>query len=87
MRCKAEYLRIIDDYFTRFGYKINRVLTPNLTGRRNFNYVEIGKSEEIGYGDIPNNYMEQINNIFRKGVTIWHNNSNVGNYSVNNDII
>ena len=87
MRCKKEYLQIIDDYFTRFGYKINRVLTPNLTGRRNFNYVEIGKSEEIGTGDIPNTYMEEINSIFRKGVTIWHDNANVGNYSVQNDIV
>lgn len=87
MRCKKEYLQIIDDYFTRFGYKINRVITPNIRGRRNFNYVEIGKSEEIGTGDIPNKYMEIINNICRRGVTIWHNNANVGNYSVNNDII
>lgn len=31
------------------GYKINRIKTPNITGRLNFNYVEIGQNEEIGF--------------------------------------
>lgn len=48
MRVKTEYLQIIDDYFTRFGYKINKLEYPNITGRRFWNYVEIGSSEEIG---------------------------------------
>lgn len=87
MRAKTEYLKVIDDYFTRFGYKINRVKTPNITGRTYWNYVEIGSSEDIGYGDVPSKYMEEINNACRKGVTIWHNHENVGNYSLNNTIV
>lgn len=87
MRCKKEYLEILDDYFTRFGYKINKLENPNINGRRYWNYVEIGKSEEIGHGDIPSKYMEQINNAFRQGVTIWHNHENIGNYNLNNTII
>ena len=31
MRAKTEYLQIIDNYFTRFGYKVNRLLFPNIT--------------------------------------------------------
>lgn len=84
--CKPEYMKIIDDYFTRFGYKINRVETPNIIGRRNWNYVEIGQSENIGYGSVPSSYMEEINNACRKGVTIWHNHNNLGNYSLDNSI-
>lgn len=87
MRVKTEYLRIIDDYFTRFGYAIKRLGTPNITGRRYWNYVEIGANEEIGYGDVPTKYMEQINNACRKGVTIWHNHENIGNFSLNNSIV
>lgn len=87
MRVKNEYMHIIDDYFTRFGYKINRVKVPNITGRTYWNYVEIGQSEDIGYGDVPSNFMEIINNACRKGVTIWHNHSNIGNYSLNNTIV
>ena len=87
MRCKTEYMLRIDDYFTRFGYKIDRVKNANLTGRNTFNYVEIGSSESIGYGTLPSEAMETINNAFRKGVTIWHNHANIGNYNLNNSII
>ena len=86
MRVKTEYLKIIDDYFTRFGYQINSLETPNLTGRRYWNYVEIGASEEIGYGSVPSKFMDIINNACRKGVTIWHSHTNVGNYNLNNTI-
>ena len=87
MRVKTEYLKIIDDYFTRFGYAIRCLETPNITGRRYWNYVEIGASEEIGYGEVPSKFMDTINNACRKGVTIWHNHANVGNYSLNNSIV
>ena len=86
MRLKDEYMKIIDSYFSKFGYKVNTIKVPNITGRTYWNYVEIGSNEDIGYGDIPNNYMEIINNIARKGVTIWHNHSNIGNYNLNNYI-
>lgn len=87
MRVKTEYLRIIDDYFTRFGYAVKRLEMPNITGRQYWNYVEIGNSENIGFGDVPSKYMEIINNACRRGVTIWHNHANVGNYSLNNTIV
>lgn len=87
MRAKLEYMKIIDDYFSRFGYAINRVLEPNIIGRQNFNYVEIGKTEEIGNGDVPVEFMEKINNACRRGVTIWHNHDNMGNFNVSNNII
>lgn len=87
LRAKTEYLKIIDDYFTRFGYAIKSLELPNITGRRYWNYVEIGASEEIGYGEVPSKYMEIINNACRRGVTIWHDHTNVGNYSLNNTIV
>jgi hypothetical protein len=31
--------------------------------------------------------MEEINKACRRGITIWHNNENVGNYSLNNTIV
>lgn len=87
MRCKKEYLQIIDDYFTRFGYKINRVKVPNITGRQNFNFIEIGSEDNIGYGTVPAIYMDNINGACRKGVTIWHNHANLGNFNVSNNIV
>ena len=87
MRVKTEYLKIIDDYFTRFGYAIKSLAMPNITGRMYWNYVEIGASEEIGYGEVPSKFMDTINNACRRGVTIWHNHANVGNYSLDNSIV
>lgn len=84
---KPEYLKIIDDYFTRFGYAIRRLETPNITGRKYWNYVEIGPNEEIGYGSVPSNFMEIINGACRRGVTIWHNHENLGDFSLDNKII
>lgn len=87
MSIKSQYAKIVDDYFTRFGYKTNLTKIPNINGRAYFNYVQIADSEVIGYGEIPNIYMDEINNIFRRGVTIWHNHSSIGNYNVNNSIV
>ena len=87
MSIREEYAKIIDDYFNRFGYTINRIKMPNITGRAHWNYIEIGSSEEIGTGEIPTKFMEIINNACKKGVTIWHNHSEIGNYNLNNTIV
>lgn len=86
MSVKAEFARILDDYFTRYGYKVNRLKVPNITGRTYFNYVQIGADEVVGIGSMENSYMETINNIFRAGTTIWHNHDNMYNYNLDNSI-
>lgn len=87
MRIKTENLKVIDDYFTRFGYKIDKIEMPNIKGRKYWNYVEIGSAEEIGYGEVPSRFMDIINNACRRGVTIWHNHSDIGNFNLVNSII
>ena len=92
MRIREEYAMIIDDWFNRFGYKINRVKVPDQIGRTYWNYIQIGSSECIGYSSnttrsVPASSMEIINNIYRAGVTIWHNHANIGNYSLNNTVV
>lgn len=92
MTIREEYARIIDEWFTRFGYKINRVKIPNQIGRANWNFVKIGSGESIGYStnvnrSIPSSSMEVINTIYRNGTTIWHNHENIGNYSLSNNIV
>ena len=87
MRVKDEYIQIIDSYFSRFGYKVNRLGTPNLTSRTYWNYIEIGQGEQVGFGEIPSVYLQVINRAFETGVTIWHNHTNIGNYNLNNTIV
>ena len=85
MSIKAEYARCIDEFFSEFGYKCNRVKRPNITGRRNWNYVKtIGCYID---GDVPQADLQEIKSMFNKGVTFWHNPSTFGDYSQNNDII
>lgn len=88
---KNEYAKIIDDFFTRFGYKVNIVKVPNIYGRSKWNFVQIGQGEEIGYSNniisVPSNSMTSINNSFAKGVTIWHNHDDIGNFNLDNNII
>ena len=87
MSIKRDQAKIIDDYFTRFGYKVNSLKLPNQTGRTYFNYVKIGSSEIIGYPNTkgcPSDAMNSINNIYRSGVTLWHSHDRIGNYTGNN---
>lgn len=82
-----EELKIIDNYFTRFGYKVNDLKIPEFNSRLYWNYIKIVDGETIGYGEIPSKAMEIINSTCRKGVTIWHNHANIGNYTLNNTIV
>lgn len=86
MRCKPEYMRIIDDYFTRFGYKIARVKTPDLSSRPYWNYIKT-MGDQFAIGNVPQDALSVINNIANKGVTIWHSLSNIGNYSLDNRVV
>lgn len=82
---KEEFARIIDSYFNKYGYKVNMVKLPEIYSRRNFNYI---KTIDCNFkGNIPQEDLEKIKNIFNKGITFWHNPQNFLNYSVNNDII
>ena len=85
MSVRAENASIIDDYFSMFGYKVNSVKVPNVTGRRNWNYVKtVGCYIDA---DIPQDDLQQIKLMFDKGITFWHNPTTFCDYSQNNDII
>lgn len=91
MSIRSEYAQMIDSYFDKYGYKINLIKVPNMVSRTYWNYLQIGTQEDIGYsnssGSVPARSMNIINNIYRRGVTIWHQHNNIGNYSLNNTII
>lgn len=85
MSVKQEYARIIDNYFSMFGYKINRVKVPNITGRSNWNYV---KTINCNFdGNIPQTDLNIIRAMFNNGTTLWHNPSTIYNYSNSNNIV
>ena len=89
----AQFASRIDKYFSRFGYQTNQTKVPNQLGRRYWNFVKIAPGEDIGhslstdYFSVPASSMETINNIYRKGVTIWHDHANIGDYTLSNTIV
>ena len=85
MRPKKEYLEIIDDFFSMFGYKVNRVKIPNSNHRSRWWYI---KTNEVNIdGAIPNKDMQIIKDSYNKGITFWRNASEIQNYNLSNDII
>ena len=92
MCIQRDNARYIDDYFTKFGYEVDVIKQPNITGRTNFNYVKIGDSEVYCFNannnvNIPADDLDKLNNLFRRGITIWHDYTNFGDYTVSNDIV
>ena len=85
VQIKPEYASIIDSYFSIYGYKVNTVKIPNITGRSNWNYVKtIGANIE---GDIPESDMNELKTMFNNGITLWHNTSYYLDYSRSNNIV
>ena len=85
MSIKQEYAKIIDDYFSAYGYKVNSYKTPNITGRTNWNYVKTIDANITG--NIPQKDLQKIKDILNGGVTFWHNASTFLDYSQSNSIV
>ena len=85
MSIRAEYARIIDNFFSMFGYKVNVVKTPSITGRTYWNYV---KTVDCNIeGDIPQEDLQVVRNMFNNGCTFWHGATNMYNYNLTNSIV
>lgn len=85
MSVRKEMAKIIDDYFTAYGYKVNTYKIPNITGRLNWNFV---KTIECNFeGDIPQIYLQKIKQIFNNGITFWHDPTKMYDYSQSNTIV
>lgn len=85
MCIKPEYAKCCDDFFSQYGYATNQVKIPNITGRRNWNYVKTNGC--YIEGDIPQADMQSIKDMFNRGVTLWHNPATFADYTQTNDII
>lgn len=71
MAIRPEYARIIDDYFSMYGYSVHRAKEIELHSRTNWNYIKTIGCNIVG--ECPAPVMETVKAIFDKGVTLWHN--------------
>ncbi len=74
--------KLIDDFFTMYGYAQNKVATPDRVARQVYTYVKTNGCACIG--KCPNAFIKKINAIYDNGIRFWARNSQVGNYSVAN---
>lgn len=79
-RCiRPEYARVLDNYFTMFGYKVMVIKTPSIHNRNRFTYVKTSNLDIKGR--IPSVYRRQICDIFNAGIRWWVDRAHIGDYS------
>lgn len=81
---RAEFAKIIDEYFSMYGYATKRVKVPNRNTRPYWNFV---KTINVSLtGSVPADDMAKLRGIYDSGITFWKNGNDVGNYALDNRI-
>ena len=85
------YAKIIDDYFTMYGYQTNRVQNPNRRARTRYTYIKTAGA--IIEAEFPAAIAQAIENIYNNGICFWwitgtgqNTLDGVGRYENNNPI-
>ena len=83
---RSEVAKIIDEFFTAYGYKVNRLKVPNIKTRTFFNYVKTSNANVLAKDgiEIPDIYLKEFKEMLNNGITFWHNPLFFLDYSVNN---
>lgn len=79
---RREFAEKIDEFFTRYGYKVNKFKEVDIHTRPVFNFLKCSQARVEG--SIPNEDLMQIKTILEKGITFWHDPSKILNYNVEN---
>lgn len=79
---RAEFAKIIDNYFTMYGYATHRTKVPNRHVRKGWTYTKTAGC--VVHGSVPCDDMSKICAIYNNGVTFWDYHYEIGDYSVDN---
>lgn len=85
MQPTAEMARRYDHYLSEYGYEIDDYMKVNLTGRANWNYVQLASPTILG--NAPQDAKQYISQLFGRGVRLWHNEANFMNLNADNSIV
>lgn len=83
---KREFAEILDNFFSTYGYKVNKMKVPNITGRTNWNYVKTIEAI-VDSNNVPEKYLNEFKSMLNKGITFWHNFGTFLDYSQSNNIV
>jgi hypothetical protein len=87
---KPEFAQKIDLYFQMFGYQVNSLEVPTLRTRDKWNYIKTVNAvitSNLNEKTIPLEDIRMLEDIFNNGVTIWHSESYMYQYAVQNNIL
>lgn len=84
MSMRHENAKIADDFLSMFGYATNKLKVPNITSRKEWNYLQTSSINL--YGSVPNDASSELSEIYNRGLRFWHNPKHVGDYSLDNSI-
>lgn len=68
---RPEYGRVIDNFFSQYGYKVSTLKDVELHNRQNWDFVQTIGCNVVGR--CPATALNAIKEAFDKGVTLWHN--------------
>lgn len=80
----ADFAKVIDNFFSKFGYATNRLKVPNRDVRPHWTYCKTNGC--IITGKMPADDIKKVCNIYDNGITFWKNASEVGDYSLDNSV-
>lgn len=89
---KRDFAESVDNFFTMYGYAVNKMQVPNLCARPYYTYVEtidvnvrgIVPTGEFVEATIPTDDLKRFKDIFNNGVTMWKENTAMYDYDVDN---
>lgn len=82
VKSRTDYIKRVDDYFTRFGYNVQKIGVPNPNNRSSFYYCQTRGS--IVRGNIPQEGRLLLESALNRGVTFWKIDE-IGNYDAENN--
>ena len=79
------HAKMIDDFYTMFGYPVRSIQSPNLCARTKFTYIKtVGV---IVKGSAPELVKQDLENKLNNGLRFWSSTGDIGDFSVNNAVI
>lgn len=87
MSVNAMQAKIIDDYFTAFGYAQNQIMMPSRKSRTRFTYIKTNGCTIKG--TLPNEAISVIQKIYDTGIRFWNdkNQASVLNMNIPNSLL
>ena len=77
-----QHAKMIDDYYTMFGYPVRQIATPYIHARIGFTYIKTCGC--LITGDLPEEVKDYLQRMFDSGIRFWADTSHIGDYSITN---